>query len=551
MPTSQKERACITRHNGERYESGLLWKKDDTKLQNNFFAAQRCFFIPESKFFKNPVLVETYKAIIDTYVNFKHVRKLSREEIDARPEGRTWYNPHHLVFDTYKPGPDLFTNLVGILLRFHQYAYPVAEVEKIFSKVRVRPSNGPAFWFLWRNPDSKEPPDVYQMDFHPFGAASSPTVYHCIYPARDDIATIELHILGNVSEMGFGATSYIRFVYTDGMADVCPLILKPRDAQLKFMTIPCLELNIAVFAARQAVQVRQAYDVIFESTTYWSDSTTVLNWINSRTYRFNNCDGNIMVEILESSTPNQPKYVTSLVNLADDASRGLGLSEFSTQHHWFSGPDFLKTSADWPRPPTLPPLDENDPEIGEATFVGLIHRESDPIDKSTDKSRIFIVINAISYILRFPHNARTTRDRRSERRMDALTCEEKEAARSFLIRRVQPSVYQAEVDDLRAGMRIERNSSLIKLFRYLDHRGLLCVGGRIEEAPLPIDVRHPIIPPRSERVTELILYALFTLFLLESVRIREYAPGVAKRRAGDVAEFGLGKTVQIADGTKR
>jgi hypothetical protein len=142
-------------------------------LQNNFFAAQRRFFIPESKFVKNPVLAETYKAVINTYVNFKHPRKLSREEIDARPEGRTWYNPHHLVFDTNKPGPDLFTNLVGILLRFHRYAYPVSEVEKIFHQVRVRPSDGPAFRFLWRNPDFKEPPDVYQMD-HPFGATSSP-----------------------------------------------------------------------------------------------------------------------------------------------------------------------------------------------------------------------------------------------------------------------------------------------------------------------------------------------------------------------------------------
>ena len=92
--------------------------------------------------------------------------------------------------------------------------------------------------------------------------------------------------------------------------------------------------------------------------------------------------------------------------------------------------------------------------------------------------------------------------------MGALTCEEIEAARSFLLRRVQRNVYQAEVDDLRAGKQIERNSSLIKLAPYLDHLGLLCVGGRIEKAPLPIDVRHPIILPRSERVTELILYML-------------------------------------------
>ena len=95
MPISQEEeRACsimanTTRHNGERYESGLLWKMDDPKLPNNFFAAQRRFFSLENKFAKNPVLAETYKAVIDTYVNLKHARRLSREEIDAGPAGLT------------------------------------------------------------------------------------------------------------------------------------------------------------------------------------------------------------------------------------------------------------------------------------------------------------------------------------------------------------------------------------------------------------------------------------------------------------------------------
>ncbi len=103
MPISQEEeRACsimanTTRHIGERYESGLLWKMDDPKLPNYFFAAQRRFFSLENNFAKNPVLAETYKAAIDTYVKLKHARRLSREEIDAGPAGRIWYNPHHPV----------------------------------------------------------------------------------------------------------------------------------------------------------------------------------------------------------------------------------------------------------------------------------------------------------------------------------------------------------------------------------------------------------------------------------------------------------------------
>ena len=196
-PISQEEKRAwgilkqTTRHIGERYESGLLWKLDDPALPNNFFMAQRRFLNLDRKLTKDEKLAATYKKVIDMYVDLKHARKLSIEEIDAGPVGRTWYNPHHPVFNPNKPGkchvvfdlsakfrgiclndvllkgPDLLTNLTGVLLRFRQYKYPVvADIEKMFHQVRVRPLDGPAFRFLWCEPGSTKPPDVYQMDVH-------------------------------------------------------------------------------------------------------------------------------------------------------------------------------------------------------------------------------------------------------------------------------------------------------------------------------------------------------------------------------------------------
>ncbi|XP_057379661.1 uncharacterized protein LOC130701900 [Daphnia carinata] len=206
-PMSQDEQRAwkilqeSTKHNGERYECGLLWKTDSPNLHNNIFTAERRLFNLERRFEKDPSLAETYRSVIEGYVNLKHARKLSRTEIDEGPLGRIWYNAHHPVFNPNKPGkcrvvfdlraksrgvclndlllkgPDLLTCLIGVLLRFRQYHVPlVADVEKMFHQVRVRSSDGPAFRFLWRTPGSKEPPDVYQMDVHLFGAASSPAV---------------------------------------------------------------------------------------------------------------------------------------------------------------------------------------------------------------------------------------------------------------------------------------------------------------------------------------------------------------------------------------
>jgi hypothetical protein len=180
-------------------------------------------------------------------------------------------------------------------------------------------------------------------------------LHRCITPTRDDVTAIELHIFGDASEMGFGAVSYARFVYPDRSADVKFLISKSRVAPLKFMTIPRLELNAAVLAARLGAQVQKKHDINFTRTFYWSDSTTVLSWVKSRSCRFNNYVGNRVGEILETSSPGDWNYVPTADNPADDASRGLDPSEFDMQHRWFLGPEFLKHSENWPSLPTLPP----------------------------------------------------------------------------------------------------------------------------------------------------------------------------------------------------
>ncbi|XP_032781182.2 uncharacterized protein LOC116919317 [Daphnia magna] len=668
---------------------------DNPDLPNNFFDAQRRFFNLEGKLMKDKELAMTYGSVIDTYVNLKHARKLSRKEVDSGPVGRTWYCPHHPVFNPNKPkkcrivfdlsakykgiclndvllkGPDLLTNLIGILLRFRQHAIPVvADVEKMLHQVRVRPSDGPAFRFVWREPGSTQLPDIYQMDVHLFGVVSSPAVCantlqravkdsenavpllqqitrhfyvdnwlasfpstteaiatahtltealkvggfpltqwatsdetvrqalpgqqqtgvsvnmdldaepiertfglvwdfrhdvfilgaraesggrtkrdllksifsifdplgflapivfqakvlmldiwrrkfdwddelsqdlidrwirwtetltslsklvleRCISPRRNDLTTTELHVFGDASEMGFGAVAYVRFLFSDGTASVKFIISKARVAPLKFLTIPRLELNAAVLTTRLSVQVSMEHDLVFDQTFYWTDSTTVLSWINSRNCRFNNYVGNRVGEIFESSAPDQWNYVPSASNPADDASLGLDPSEFTIDHRWFSGPPFLQGLEEWPKLQPLPVIDERDPEIRETTWVGLVHREIDGIDLLIQrKSKPQIIINTVAYLFRFIRNVRQRN--RDKRATSGLSSDEVQIGKSFILRHMQSNVYHQEVSDLRAGRQIDKNSKLIKFAPYLDHRGYMCVGGRIGKAPLPI-----------------------------------------------------------------
>ena len=72
-------------------------------------------------------------------------------------------------------GSDLLRSLTGILANFRKS--PVAfggDIREMFHQVRIRPEDTTCQRFLWRNGNSKNPPDTFEMEVMIFGAVSSP-----------------------------------------------------------------------------------------------------------------------------------------------------------------------------------------------------------------------------------------------------------------------------------------------------------------------------------------------------------------------------------------
>ena len=129
---------------------------------------------------------------------------------------------------------------------------------------------------------------------------------------------------------------------------------KSNLAPIRPTTIPRNELNGALSAARLSRTLIEELQLNLTRVVFWSDSTTVLRWINSSSLKYTAYVGARIGEILELTTPEQWQYVPTGQNPADDASRGIDPSTLQAEHRWFRGPPFLQLVPDnWPPSPLI------------------------------------------------------------------------------------------------------------------------------------------------------------------------------------------------------
>ena len=110
-------------------------------------------------------------------------------------------------------------------------------------------------------------------------------------------------------------------VHSNWEDHVCP-------SALKTITIPRLELSAAALAVKLNRMIQVELDMVIDKTVFWTDSTSVLKFINNTSRRFHTFVANRLSIIHDGSTPNQWKYVESKLNPADSATRGLTAKEF-------------------------------------------------------------------------------------------------------------------------------------------------------------------------------------------------------------------------------
>ena len=168
----------------------------------------------------------------------------SRKTTSSSTDDSTWYLPHHGVYHPCKPGkirvvfdcgaefhgtslnkellpgPDLTSQLVGVLTRFRTEEVTfVADIEAMFHQVHILEKERSFLRYLWWEDVNLEKLIHYEMYVHMFGGTLSPG--YCNY-------TLRRAALGNVLSYSKEATNtLLRIFYVDDKLKSVPSI---RDA---------------------------------------------------------------------------------------------------------------------------------------------------------------------------------------------------------------------------------------------------------------------------------------------------------------------------------
>ncbi|XP_033229546.1 uncharacterized protein LOC117181086 [Belonocnema kinseyi] len=190
-------------------------------------------------------------------------------------------------------------------------------------------------------------------------------------------------------------------------------------------------------------------------------------------------------------------------NPADLISRGINPEDLCDQELWWKDPDWLSQSVEnWPakRDLTSEELDKL-PEAQKRKANLLLTAQPD-FTLLERYSSLHRLIRVTAYCLRFIENVKRAKELQ---KLGYLEVSERAHALSRLLKLAQTQDFLREIRDIQESKQISNKSRLYSLNPFLDAHGLLRVGGRLVNAPLSFEQKHPIILSPSNPLTILII----------------------------------------------
>lgn len=302
---------------------------------------------------------------------------------------------------------------------------------------------------------------------------------------------MELHGFSDASKLAYAAVVYLRVVDSTGNTRVSLVTARTRVAPIKQVSIPRLELCGAVLLSQLLTEVAEVLDIQKKDIRAWTDSTVVLAWLNSHPSKWKTFVANRTSAILTTLESSQWYHITSKLNPADCASRGIEPESLATNELWFKGPSFLREqSISYKR---LTNLKVNLEEAVSAHVTSVM--EDNIIERFSSLQRL---LRVVAYCRRFY--------KREIIQTNYLTRKELDKAMIICVKIVQKEEFNTEYLQLQSKRELKcKTSRLRALCPYLDEEGMMRVSGRLQKSQLPAGTKHPIILPHSSHLTKLVV----------------------------------------------
>lgn len=321
-----------------------------------------------------------------------------------------------------------------------------------------------------------------------------------VFTFRD--SSISFHGFADASERAYAAAVFIRTTNSAGETRVSLLAARTKVAPIKTVSIPRLELCGAYLLSKLLPAVKATLHAEDAPTHAWTDSEVAFTWIRSHASRWKPFVAN-RVSAIQTNLPGVTwHHVQSAMNPADLATRGIDAAELSTSSLWWHGPTWLsQDKIAWPL--SVKPnadMEENSELRKTATvFLSTCDFMTDVIERQSTLTKL---IRVVAYCYRFIRNARCTPRPRS---IGCLTPDELTRSSSLIVKHVQAQHYAEELTALRARNPLPRRSPLRGFNPFLDPSGLLRIGGRLDNAGLSYEEKHPKILPKTARFSLLVV----------------------------------------------
>ena len=309
----------------------------------------------------------------------------------------------------------------------------------------------------------------------------------------------------DASQRAYAAVVYLR-VETETNTHAHLLCSKTRVAPVKKVTIPRLELLSALLLARLISTITHALESEIElvEPTCHTDSQVALCWIKGVDKEWKQFVQNRVVEIRKLVPFACWKHCPGTRNPADIPSRGVLTTEFSAKLGlWLNGPSTIQSPEEMMESEDVTLSDECLAELKarnrEKMTTNLLNsNDSNVIVSCQDYSNLRRLLRVTAYVLKFIKLLRRSKNpesQQSSRNDCILTTSDLDAALVYWLKESQSTLPQSESFQIWS-----RQFGLFK-----DHNGLWRCGGRLENAGVPQDTKHPIFLEKNHHLTELIV----------------------------------------------